>query len=77
MLPSKPNISQGGMLASYPLVSKIESEMLGMLLALSAGALLLGAPHLLPRAEQENKRLSLIALAGGVLVAFIIVVSKA
>ena len=67
-----------GMLASYPLVSKIEPEMLGALLALSAGALVyVGATHLLPRAEQENKRFSLTALAGGVLVAFIIVISKA
>jgi zinc transporter ZupT len=32
--------------------------------------------YLLPPAEQENKRFSLVALAGGVLVAVIIVVSK-
>jgi hypothetical protein len=36
-----------------------------------------GATHLLPRAEQERRRFSLVALAGGVLVAVIIVVSKA
>jgi zinc and cadmium transporter len=35
-----------------------------------------GATHLLPRAEQEHKRYSLVALAGGVLVAAIIVMSK-
>jgi len=34
------------------------------------------SPHLLPRAEQEHKRYSLVALGGGVLVAVIIVLSK-
>ena len=47
------------------------------LLALSAGALIyVGATHLLPRAEQEHKKFSLVALGGGVLVAVIIVASK-
>lgn len=67
-----------GMLVSYPLVSTIEPESLGALLALSAGALVyVGATHLLPRAEQEHKKFSLVALAGGVLVAVIVVASKA
>lgn len=67
-----------GMLVSYPLVSSIGRETLGALLALSAGALVyVGATHLLPRAEQERRRFSLVALAGGVLVAVIIVMSKA
>jgi zinc and cadmium transporter len=53
-------------------------ETLGALLSLSAGALVyVGATHLLPRAEQEKKKFSLIALAGGALVAVIIVASKA
>jgi len=66
-----------GMLISYPAISKIEMNTLGALLSLSAGALLyVGATHLLPRAEQEHKRFSLVALAGGVLVAVIIVMSK-
>ncbi|MCP5276748.1 MAG: ZIP family metal transporter [Thiobacillus sp.] len=66
-----------GMLVSYPLVSAIDRQTLGALLALSAGALVyVGATHLLPRAEQERKRFSLVALAGGVLVAVIIVASK-
>jgi len=66
-----------GMLVSYPLISAIERPALGALLALSAGALVyVGATHLLPRAEQEHKRFSLVALAGGVLVAVIIVMSK-
>ncbi|MDV3239920.1 MAG: ZIP family metal transporter, partial [Gammaproteobacteria bacterium] len=67
-----------GMLVSYPLISAIDRTTLGTLLSLSAGALVyVGATHLLPRAEQEHKKFSLVALAGGVLVAVIIVVSKA
>ncbi|MGM0913831.1 MAG: ZIP family metal transporter [Pseudomonadota bacterium] len=66
-----------GMLASFPLISVIDPPLLGSLLALSAGALIyVGATHLLPRAEQEAKPFSLVALAGGVLVAVIIVLSK-
>lgn len=67
-----------GMLVSYPLMDKMSQSTLGSLLALSAGALVyVGATHLLPKAEQERKRYSLVALAGGVLVAVIIVLSKA
>ncbi|HDQ39509.1 MAG TPA: ZIP family metal transporter [Desulfonatronum sp.] len=67
-----------GMLVSYPLINEIEQYALGALLALSAGALVyVGATHLLPRAEQEQKRFSLVALAGGMMVALIIVLSKA
>lgn len=45
---------------------------------MSAGALVyVGATHLLPRAEQEGRRYSFVALAGGVLVAVVIVASKA
>ena len=67
-----------GMLISYPVISEIDEPMLGSLLSLSAGALVyVGATHLLPRAEQEHKKYSFIALGGGVLVATIIVLSKA
>jgi zinc and cadmium transporter len=59
-----------GMVVSWPLVDKISPAMLGELLALSGGALVyVGATHLLPRVEQEGRRFSLAALAGGVLVA--------
>lgn len=52
--------------------------MLGALLSLSAGALVyVGATHLLPKAEQEHKRYSFVALGGGILVTIIIVLSKA
>jgi len=67
-----------GMLVSYPTISEINKPMLGALLSLSAGALIyVGATHLLPKAEQEHKKYSFVALAGGVLVAIIIVLSKA
>ena len=67
-----------GMLVSWPVVSDIDPPMLGALLSVSAGALVyVGATHLLPRAEQEHKRYSLVALAGGVAVALVIVASKA
>lgn len=67
-----------GMLASWPMVSRIDPPTLGSLLALSAGALIyVGATHLLPRADQDEKRFSLVALAGGVAVAIVIVLSKA
>ena len=49
---------------------------LGALLAASAGALVyVGATHLLPQAEQEPRKYSLIALAAGILVAVFIVIS--
>jgi len=66
------------MLISYPMISQIDKPMLGSLLALSAGALVyVGETHLLPRAEQEHKKYSFVALGGEVLVAIIIVLAKA
>lgn len=66
-----------GMLVSYPAVSRIGAGTLGALLSLSAGALVyVGATHLLPRAEREPQRFSLIALAGGILVAIGIIAAK-
>ncbi|HSH40980.1 MAG TPA: ZIP family metal transporter [Arenicellales bacterium] len=66
-----------GMLVSYPFISRIDPALLGTLLSLSAGALVyVGATHLLPQAEQERRRYSLCALAAGVLVAVVIVMSK-
>jgi len=67
-----------GMLVSYPLISRISPYFLGALLASSAGALVyVGATHLLPQAEQEPRKYSLIALAGGILVAVVIVLAEA
>jgi zinc and cadmium transporter len=66
-----------GTLVSYPFISRIDQPLLGSLLALSAGALTyVGATHLLPWAEREPRRFSLVALAAGVLVALAIVLSK-
>ena len=66
-----------GTLLSYPFVSRIDPPVLGLLLAFSAGALVyVGATHLLPRAEREPRRFSLVALAAGVLVALGIIISK-
>jgi len=66
-----------GTLASYPFVTQIGPPQLGLLLALSAGALIyVGATHLLPRAEREPRRFSLVALAAGILVALGIILSK-
>ncbi len=67
-----------GTLVSYPFVSRIDEPVLGLLLALSAGALIyVGATHLLPQAEREPRRFSLVALAAGILVALGIVLSGA
>jgi zinc transporter ZupT len=67
-----------GMLASYPLVSRIGDRLLGALLALSAGALVyVGASHLLPRAEEEPKRGSVLAFIGGIGLAVTIVLAGA
>jgi zinc and cadmium transporter len=59
-----------GTLISFPIVSQIDQPVLAALLALSAGALIyVGASHLLPTAEREPRRYSLLALGAGVLVA--------
>lgn len=66
-----------GTLFSFPLISQIDKPLLGALLSLSAGALVyVGATHLLPQAERENKQYSLVALLGGILVAVGIIMSK-
>ena len=66
-----------GMLISYPYISRIDKSLLGALLSLSAGALVyVGATHLLPQAEKENRKYSLFAFGAGLLVAIIIVLSK-
>ena len=66
-----------GMLISYPIVSRIDAPMLGILLSLSAGALVyVGATHLLPAAERDPRKYSLVALGAGILVAVGIILSK-
>ena len=66
-----------GALVTYPFIDGFSKKSLGILLAVSAGALVyVGASHLLPEVEKENRRYSLITLAVGVLVAVVIVMSK-
>ncbi len=66
-----------GMLASYPFISRIDKPLLGALLSFSAGALVyVGATHLLPQAETEQKKYSLLAMIAGMLVAVVIIFSK-
>jgi len=66
-----------GTLLSFPFISALERPLLGALLSFSAGMLVyVGATHLLPQAERERAKFSLIALAGGILVAVVIIVSK-
>ncbi|MBN1303646.1 MAG: ZIP family metal transporter [Anaerolineales bacterium] len=66
-----------GALVSFPLINKIDRSTLGILLAVSAGALVyVGASHLLPAVEKENKKYTLISLAAGILIAVLIVLSK-
>jgi zinc transporter ZupT len=66
-----------GTLPSYPFIADLEENILGMLLSLSAGALLyVGATHLLPLVQNEKKKYTLISLLIGIVVAVIIVISK-
>ena len=66
-----------GVLVSWPFINRLTQPVLGMTLSFSAGALVyVGATHLLPETEKEHKKYSLIALATGILVAVIIILSK-
>ena len=66
------------MLVSYPFINRIGKPFLSTLLAFSAGALVyVGATHLLAQSETEHKKYSLFALGDGILVAIVIVFSKA
>jgi len=66
-----------GMIVSYPIISHIDKSLLGILLSLSAGALVyVGATHLLPQAEKEDAKYSILALVAGIAVAIVIISSK-
>jgi zinc transporter ZupT len=66
-----------GTLVSFPFISRINQSTLGVLLSISAGALIyVGATHLLPSVEKENKSFSLVSLGAGILVAVLIILSK-
>lgn len=62
-----------GMVVSYPVISRITGAWLGVLLSLSAGALVyVGATHLLAHAEREHRRYTIAAVGAGVAVAVVI-----
>lgn len=62
-----------GTLLSYPFIDRLASQTLGMLLAVSAGALLyVGASHLLPQTASDRSSLPSLALLGGMAVATVI-----
>jgi zinc and cadmium transporter len=66
-----------GTLVSFPYIQRIGRSTLGALLALSAGSLVyVGASHLLPAVEREERRFTVLSMASGILVAVIIVMSK-
>jgi zinc transporter ZupT len=66
-----------GALVSYPFISQVNDFTLGVLLAVSAGALVyVGASHLLPAVEREQKKYTLLSLMTGIVVALIIVITK-
>ncbi|MBU0758082.1 MAG: ZIP family metal transporter [Nanoarchaeota archaeon] len=67
-----------GVLISYPFISSMNRSILGVLLSISAGALVyVGSSHLLPTAEKDPKRFDILALGAGIFVAVIIILSKA
>jgi zinc transporter ZupT len=62
-----------GTLISYPFIHRIDREILGLMLAFSAGVLLyVGATHLLPAVEHEGRRLTVLSLLAGILVAVVL-----
>jgi zinc transporter ZupT len=66
-----------GTVLSLPLISRIGPDALGTLLAFSGGVLVyVGASHLLPEVERENRRFSLLALMSGAMVALVIMLTE-
>jgi zinc transporter ZupT len=66
-----------GTLISYPFINNIDRHILGLMLAFSAGALLyVGATHLLPAVDSEEREHTLFSLLAGIAVAMIIVMTK-
>ena len=66
-----------GTLISYPFVHQIKRSTLGILLAFSAGALVyVGATHLIPAMQREERPNTLWAMLGGIAVALVIVLTR-
>ncbi|MFX0209754.1 MAG: ZIP family metal transporter, partial [Candidatus Hodarchaeota archaeon] len=65
-----------GAIVAFPFVNSLQDAQLGILLALSAGALLyVGASQLLPESEMGDRRYNLLTLGLGILIAIIIVLN--
>lgn len=66
-----------GALIAYPLIRTIRGETLGILLSLSAGALIyVGAAHLLPEVEDQESLSSLLTMLAGVGLGMIIILLR-
>ena len=66
-----------GVLVSYPFLRQISDRTLGALLAMSAGALIyVGATHLLPNVEDEEKPDTVVPLLAGVVIGILIMWTK-
>jgi zinc and cadmium transporter len=66
-----------GTLIAIPLIDEIDRTVLGALLAISSGALVyVGATHLLPMAEREERPYTLAAMAAGVVMALGIILTS-
>ena len=67
-----------GTVVAIPLIHEIDQKVLGALLALSSGALVyVGATHLLPMAEREDRPYTFAAMGTGVAVALGIILTQA
>ncbi len=66
-----------GAVLSFPFIEDLKGDALGIMMSISAGALIyVGATHLLPAAEHEQKRYTVLSLAAGILVALLIIFTK-
>ena len=66
-----------GAFIAYPFVSKFNSSVLGLALGFVVGVLIyISASHLLPEAREHEKEHSIFAFLLGVMVAFLMVVTK-
>lgn len=65
-----------GTLISFPFIRKVDQSGLGQMLAFSAGALLyVGASHLIPAIEEEDRKYTLISLLFGIITAVIVILT--
>lgn len=65
-----------GVLVSWPFINGLSENLLGVLLSLSGGALIyVGATHLLPKVQEEPRKYTFLAMAAGIAVAVVIIMS--